>query len=121
MEQQFDSPEQSDNGKDELGISGTVNFDEAVDGNGDGHYKFSQYGGGAKVHATAVIEEPANGVFDIDVRSSDGGKIVAKGIKAGTEVSGTLSTSFFHSTTVKGDLHCSIPNVRVKGKIHYKI
>lgn len=110
---------QQDNDQ-EVGISGTVPFEVNVDGHGNANFENTGRRYGVTIYATAVIEEPKGGIFDITVTSSGGGNFSAKGVPAGTPISGQLKTEGgLCKTTIRAQLHSSIPNTKVKGKITY--
>lgn len=117
------SLKESENGEQELlGISDSIDFNISVDGQGNASRQETRRGYGFTIHATAVINEPKNAVFDVNVTSSGGGSISQKGVPTGTPVSGSLKMEGgLCKTTVRGSLHSSIPNTNIKGKLTYNI
>lgn len=98
---------------------GSIPFAMPLDHNGNGHYETTQRGWGVTLSATVTINAPAGAVFDIVIHSNDGGGGNWRNIRTGEPFQCTLSTSFWHATTIKIDVHSSVPDVKLEAKIDY--
>lgn len=98
---------------------GSFPFEVNLDGNGNAHYEIQKKGFGVTISVTARIKEPGGAVFNITVSSSDGGGGSWYNIPTGSSVSCKLKTNLLHKTTIKVDVHSSIPNRKLKATLDY--
>lgn len=98
---------------------GSIPFEMRLDGNGNGHYETTQKGWGITISATATIQEPSDALFNVVVRSSDGGGDEWYNVSAGESLRCKLKTSFWHATKITVDVHCSKPGVVMKANLSY--
>lgn len=99
-------------------ISGTINVPFHLDGNGNYHYEISKWTAGVTVNFTAWITDP-EAIYDVTITSNHGGGGTFNNIPTGQHVSGSLKTSFWHSTTITVDLHASVTNQSGNATIEY--
>lgn len=103
-----------------LNASGSQTFEIKVDRQGNANFEITKRGYGATVHLRAVVREPNEGVFDIEVTSSEGDSFSKKGVHAGNPVEGKIKTEGLLSwTTVRVKIHSSVPNTTLKGMVDY--
>lgn len=99
--------------------SGSIPFKMHLDGNGNGSYEIKQHGWGVTISASAIISAP-NGVFDLEVKSSDGGGGKWANIRTGESLSCKIKTSFWHDTKIQVFVHSSVPNCIFEARLDYK-
>jgi hypothetical protein len=99
----------------------SIGFDFIFDNNGEYKYTTSQYGFGKSVNLHGKITVPGDGIYSVNIRSSDGGGGQWDDIKANQEVSCVISTSFWHETTVTVYIHSNKPNCNGHAVIDYSV
>lgn len=109
--------QQETNGAEQnLGFSIGVDFNEQLDQFGNFSTSYEGKFLGATIHANVKVNEPVGGILDIDAYSSQGDSFHRYGLKIPCTFSASLKTeSWLSSTKISGKIHCSIPNVRIKG------
>jgi hypothetical protein len=98
---------------------GSVDVSFHLDGQGRYSYENEQYGAGATVSVTGVIDYP-EAIYSLKIISSDGGGGAWDNIKAGQPVSCKINTSFWHKTKLAIALKANVANVDGKATITYK-
>lgn len=109
------SKEYSNKDKDSIG------FDFIFDKNGDYIYTASEYGFGKKVNIRGKITAPEDGNYSVSIASSDGGGGQWQSIKTNEEISCTISTSFFHKTTITVKISSNKPECNGHAVIDYSL
>jgi hypothetical protein len=99
----------------------SIGFDFIFDNNGEYKYTTSQYGFGKSVNLRGKITVPGDGIYSVNIRSSDGGGGQWDDIKANQEVSCVISTSFWHETTITVYIHSNKPNCNGHAVIDYSL
>jgi hypothetical protein len=107
-----------DNGNE---IKDSIGFDFIFDNKGEYRYTTSQYGFGKKVNIRGKITVPGDGIYSVNIKSSDGGGGKWDGVKANQVVLCTISTSIWHETTVIVYIHSNKPNCSGHAVIDYSV
>lgn len=98
--------------------SGSIPFNFHLNEKGEYNYAIDKYGAGKTVHIVASISEP-DAIYDITVKSSDGGGGHWTNVKVGQKLECNINTSFWHSTKITVYIKASVTNKDGKGKIDY--
>lgn len=102
-------------------IKDSIVFDFIFDNNGDYIYTASEHGFGKSVNLRGKIIVPVDGIYSVNIRSSDGGGGQWDDVKANQEVSCVINTSFWHETTITVYIHSNKPNSKGHAVIDYSI
>lgn len=102
-------------------IRHSTGFDFAFDNNGTYKYITRQHGFGKSVKLRGKITVPGDGVYSVNIRSSDGGGGKWDGIRANQEVSCIINTSFWHETTITVYIYSNKPNCNGHAIIDYSL
>ena len=105
----------------DLGTNDSIGFDFVFDNNGDYSYTSSERGFGKSVNLRGKITVPGDGIYSVNIKSSDGGGGQWDGIKANQEVSCIINTSFWHETTVTVYIHSNKHNCSGHAVIDYSV
>ena len=103
------------------GTKDSIGFDFVFDNNGDYSYKGSEHGFGKSVNIRGKITVPGDGIYSVNIVSSDGGGGQWDGIKGNEEVSCVINTSFWHETTITVYIHSNKPNCNGHAIIDYSL
>jgi hypothetical protein len=95
---------------------GTIPFDFYLNEQGEYNYSIDKYGAGVKVYIAATITEP-DAIYDITVKSSDGGGGHWTNVKTNQEVICVID--FWHSTKIEVQIKANVVNQKGKGVIKY--
>ena len=98
--------------------SGSVDFDFHIDGNGNYHSEFEQYGAGVTVHCIAWVTDP-DATYTVTITSSDGGGGHRENVHVNDKLTFDLKTSFWHKTKITVDGHASVINQDGHGHLDY--
>ena len=99
----------------------SVTFNFIFDSYGDYSYTTSKYGFGKNVNVGGVITVPEDGVYSVNVKSSDGGGGQWEKVKANEKVSCVINTNLWHETTITINIHSNMPNLSGKAIIDYSV
>ncbi|MCE5219879.1 MAG: hypothetical protein LLF98_01095 [Clostridium sp.] len=102
-------------------IKDSMDFDFVFDKNGEYRYTASQYGFGKSVNIRGKITVPEDGIYSVNIRSSDGGGGQWDGVKTNQEVSCVINTSFWHETTITVYIHSNKPDCNGHVVIDYSV
>ena len=102
-------------------IKDSIDFDFIFDNNGEYSYTTSQYGFGKRVNIRGRITVPGDGIYSVNIKSSDGGGGKWDGVKANQEVACVISTSIWHETTIIVYIHSNKPNCNGHAVIEYSL
>jgi hypothetical protein len=97
----------------------SVTFNFIFNSYGDYSYTTSKYGFGKSVNICGKIIVPEDGIYSVNIKSSDGGGGQWDEIKANQEVSCVINTSFWHETTITVNIHSNNPNSSGKAIVDY--
>lgn len=98
--------------------SGSEKVKFHVDENGQYIDKYVKYGAGVTVRFKFTILNPkAN--YTVSIKSSDGGGGSYKNVRINQTKSGTIKTSFWHSTSIFIDIYSDIKDVDVTALLEY--
>ncbi len=86
-------------------------------------YKYitRQHGFGKNVNLHGKIIVPGDGVYSVNIRSSDGGGGKWDSIRVNQEVSCVIKTSFWHETTITVYIYSNKPNCNGHVVIDYSL
>ena len=99
----------------------SITFDFIFDNYGDYSYTTSKNGFGKSVNVCGKIITPEDGIYSVNIKSSDGGGGQWDDVKANQEVSCVINTSFWHETTITVYIHSNKPNCNGKAVIDYSV
>lgn len=102
-------------------IKDSIGFDFTFDNKGEYRYTTSQYGFGKRVNIRGKITVPGDGIYSVNIKSSDGGGGKWDGVKANKEVSCVINTSIWHATTIIVYIRSNKPNCNGHADIDYSI
>jgi len=97
----------------------SMTFDFIFDNNGDYGYTASKHGFGKNVSIRGWITTPEDGVYSVNIKSSDGGGGQWDDVKVNQEVSCVINTSLWHETTITVNIHSNKPGCNGKAVIDY--
>ena len=97
----------------------SVTFNFIFNSYGDYSYTTSKYGFGKSVNICGKIIVPEDGIYSVNIKSSDGGGGQWGEVKANQEVSCIINTNFWHETTVTVSIHSNKPNSSGKAIVDY--
>lgn len=102
-------------------VTDSTGFDFVFDNNGMYKYITRQHGFGKSVNLHGKIIVPGDGVYSVNIRSSDGGGGKWDSIRANQEVSCVIKTSFWHETTITVYIYSNKPNCNGHVVIDYSL
>jgi hypothetical protein len=97
----------------------SITFTFIFDSYGDYSYTTSKHGFGKSVNICGKIKDPEDGIYSVNIKSSDGGGGQWGEVKSNQEVSCVINTSFWHETTITVNIHSNKPNSSGKVIIDY--
>ena len=99
----------------------SVIFTFIFDSYGDYSYTTSKHGFGKSVNICGKVKDPEDGIYSVNIKSSDGGGGQWDDIRANQEVSCVINTSFWHETTITVYIHSDKHNCSGKAVIDYSV
>lgn len=99
----------------------SIVFDFIFDSNGDYTYRGSEHGFGKSVNLHGKITAPDDGIYSVNIKSSDGGGGKWDDVKANEELSCVIETSFWHETTITVHIHSNKPKCDGHAIIDYSL
>ena len=103
------------------GTKDSIVFDFVFDNNGNYSYKISKHGFGKSVNIRGKITAPEDGIYSVNIKSSDGGGGQWGDVKANQVVSCIINTSFWHETTITVYINSNKPNSDGHAIIEYSV
>lgn len=97
----------------------SIIFDFIFDNNGDYSYTTNKHGFGKNVNVRGRITTPEDGIYSVNIKSSDGGGGQWDGVKANQEVLCVINTSLWHETTITINIHSNKTKCSGKALIDY--